>query len=124
MSTLLHSPVVVFLSNLYQLPLPTPPKFFLPAFCRNHKASCTTIGSKPFHPAPLAEKRPVRVLAGESEATVGPPEQILLLVVNEGGIAPALPATLHLEVVEEAGVHPPLLGLGAFPEPSHARIVR
>jgi hypothetical protein len=30
------------LSDLYQLPLPTPPMFFFPSFCRNHQASCTT----------------------------------------------------------------------------------
>jgi hypothetical protein len=37
------SPAVVFLSYLYQLPEPTPPiGIFLPSFCRNHKASCTT----------------------------------------------------------------------------------
>jgi hypothetical protein len=33
---------LVCISNLYQLPLPTPPIIFSPTFCRNHKASCTT----------------------------------------------------------------------------------
>src|SRR5215204_7114627 len=38
-----HSSMVVFLLNLYQLPEPSPPiRIFLPSFCRNHKASCTT----------------------------------------------------------------------------------
>src|SRR5215210_4955708 len=111
----LVEPVPVAASNAAQL--------FLPAFYRNHKASCTTIGSKPFHPAPLPEKRPVRVLAGEGQPTVGPPEQVLLLIVHEGGISPALPPALHLEIVESAGSAPAQLGLPAVLKPSHPRIV-
>jgi hypothetical protein len=77
-------------------------------------------------PTPSAdppEQRPVGVLTGEGKAAVGEAEEVLLLVVDEGGIAPALLSALHLEVVEEPGVPLPLLGLGEFPEPSHVRIV-
>ena len=41
-SRLWHSSVVVFMPNLYQLPLPTPPIFFSRSFCRNHKANGMT----------------------------------------------------------------------------------
>jgi hypothetical protein len=82
------------------------------------------IGSRPPWPPPLPQKRPIRVLAGEGEASVREAEEVFLLVVDEGGISPALLTALHLEVVEEPGVPLSLLGLGAFPEPSHAPIVR
>jgi hypothetical protein len=63
------------------------------------------------------------VLAGEGEATVGPPEEVPLLVVDEGGVFLALPSAPHLVVVEEPCFCLPMLRLGAFPEPSHARMV-
>ena len=74
------------------------------------------------------EVRPT-VPGTESEATVGEAKQVLLLVVGEGGIGPALLSALRLEVVEEPSVHPPLFRLGAFrpdgiPVAFHARIVR
>jgi hypothetical protein len=53
------------------------------------------------------------VLAGEGEAAVGPPEEVLLLLVDEGGIALALLSALHLEAVEDPGEDPAQLGLGA-----------
>ena len=55
---------------------------------------------KALHSAPFPEQFPVGVIAGEGKPTVRPPEQVLLLVVVEGGIPPALLSTLHLEVVE------------------------
>jgi hypothetical protein len=86
-------------------------------------------GSRALQPAPLLEQGPVGVLAGEGESPVGPPKQVPILVVDEGGIAPVLPAALHLEVVKEPGLHPPPLSLGAFPPGGlivafHARVVR
>jgi hypothetical protein len=63
------------------------------------------------------------VLAGEGEFSVGPPENVALLVVNERGIAPTLSSALHLEVVQRAGAVPAKVGLATPLEPSHARIV-
>jgi hypothetical protein len=40
------------------------------------------------------------MLAGEGEPIVGPPKEIVFLVVDEGRISPALPPALNLEVVE------------------------
>ena len=42
-SRLQHSSTVVFVLNLYHLPLPAPPKTFPLAFCRNHKASSNAL---------------------------------------------------------------------------------
>jgi hypothetical protein len=59
--------VVVLLSNLYQLPLPTPPiRIFPPSFYRNHKASCTTPERRFFKP--LLAARTLRL--ARLEATV------------------------------------------------------
>jgi hypothetical protein len=46
------------------------------------------------------------VLAGEGEAAVGRLEEVLLLLVDEGGIALALLSALHLEVIEDPGGDP------------------
>jgi hypothetical protein len=75
------------------------------------------------YPAPLSKQPPVSVLAGEGEAAVGPPEQVMLLVVDEGGISPSLRPAFHLEVVQRAGAVPAKVGLATPLEPSHARIV-
>jgi hypothetical protein len=57
------------------------------------------IGSKAPHPSSLPQELPIGVLAGEGEAAVGPPEEVLLLVIHEGRVAPALLAALNLEIV-------------------------
>jgi hypothetical protein len=75
------------------------------------------------YPAPLSKQPPVSVLAGEGEAAVGPPEQVMLLVVDEGGISPSLRPAFHLEVVQRTGAVPAYVGLATPLEPSHARIV-
>jgi hypothetical protein len=80
-------------------------------------------GSLFLQPAPLSQQSPIGVLAGESEAPISPPEQVPLLVVDEGGISSTLPPALRLEVVERAGADLSQVGLAALLEPSHARIV-
>jgi hypothetical protein len=84
--------------------------------------------SRPLQPPPLPKQCPIGVLAGEGKPPIGPPEEVLLLLVHEGGNSPALLAALHLEVVEEPGSPAPLLGLRAFrpdaiPVALHAPIV-
>ena len=74
-------------------------------------------------PTPLPQERPVGVLAGEGEAAVAEAEQPALLVVDEGGITPALLSALHLEVVEEPGADLAKVGLGAAHDHAMARIV-
>ena len=61
------------------------------------------------------------MLAGEGEAAVGPSEQVVLLVVDEGGISPPLIAALHLEVVEEPGGDFAQVELSVLVELSHAQ---
>jgi hypothetical protein len=65
----------------------------------------------------------------EGKLPVSPPEQVPLLVVDKGRISPILPAALHLEVVQDAGLRPAVFGLRSAPpeKPSasfHAPIVR
>src|SRR5215216_4299438 len=74
-------------------------------------------------PPPLLQERPVSVLPREGESAVGEAEQVLLLVINQGGISPPHFAELQLQIVEELGVHPALLRLGAAWRPGmvHAR---
>src|SRR5215217_2830267 len=75
--------------------------------------SRATTGSKALQPPPFPKERPVGVLAGKGEAAVAEAQQPALLVVDVGGVAPADLPVLDLQLVEEPGVHSPLLGLGA-----------
>ena len=80
------------------------------------------IDSKPPHPAPRPQERPIGVLAGEGELPVTEPEEVVLLVVDERLVVTLslLPA-FHLDLVASSRPDPALLGLGpAFPETSLA----
>ena len=70
-------------------------------------------GSLLIDAAPLLEQLLVGMVSREGKAAVGPPEVVVFLAVDEGGIPPALLSAFHLEVVEEPGEHAPFLGLRA-----------
>jgi hypothetical protein len=62
------------------------------------------------------------VHAREGEAAVGQPEQVLILVVDEGGIIPALLSALQLEVVKGISGDPAAFRLRAPPWAAFALI--
>src|SRR5215204_5769537 len=105
---LLHSSVVVFLSDLYQLPEPSPPIIFSPSFCRNHNATCTT--PERYFSEPVQFTRTLR-LVGVANLPAYPSEPSRCVATKRRGLAASSPLP-HLP--GRRSMRPDLFGCAAW----------